>query len=481
MTQSAAPTRISRTRALLIINPKSRQGAEAGLEVGLKRLHQAGIDVETLVSHSADESCAAVSERKADLDLIIVAGGDGTLSSMIKTLLTCDLPLAILPLGTANDLARSLYIPEALELAFEVIAINHRTRIDLGEVNGHYFFNVANMGLGVHVTEELTREVKKQWGVFSYLRALAAAIMRHDQFHVRMTLDGKHYRHHSMHVAVGNGRFYGGGNVISENAHIDDGKLSLFSMRPLRAWELLTLAPLLRHGQQNRDRRMFCARASEIDISAGKRRLEIHADGEPVTRTPARFRVLPGILTVVAPALDAHNQVKEHVITTPSNTVQTYNDQGVIDKMNILRSEQQVALQQLYRLLQESIDHYQDSAEFVDDDVTAQLFTRIASEREPLVEQLAQAIRDTDDLPAAPDADKETGAQLLHRLHAWFTADQTRDVVEQRLEAETELAQVLADSHNQTSDPTYQDLHQRFEAHVQNATRTLRQAQTATL
>lgn len=459
MTQPSAATTSQRTRALLIINPKSRQGAEVGLEDGFKRLHQAGMDVETVISHSADESREAVHKRKAALDLVIVGGGDGTLSSMIRTLLTCDLPLAILPLGTANDLARSLCIPESLELAFEVIAINHHRHIDLGEV-------------------------KKQWGVFSYLRALAAAIMRHDQFHVRMTLDGKHYRHHSMHLAVGNGRFYGGGNVINENAHIDDGKLSLFSLRPLHAWELLTLAPLLRNGQQNRDRRVFSAQATEIDISAGKRQLEVHADGEPVTRTPARFRVLPKKLAVVAPALDAHNHVNEDVIeqvmTTLSDAAQTNNDQGVINKMSILRSEQQVALQQLYRLAQESIDHYQDSAEFVDDADAAGLFTRIANERKPLVEQLAQVIRDTGDLPAAPDADRETGEQLLHRLHAWFTADQTRDVIEQRLEAETELAQVLADSKNETSDPTYQDLHQRFVTQVEHTTRTLKQAHSAT-
>ncbi|HDZ07960.1 DUF2383 domain-containing protein [Pseudohongiella sp.] len=147
--------------------------------------------------------------------------------------------------------------------------------------------------------------------------------------------------------------------------------------------------------------------------------------------------------------------------------------------MSILRSEQQLALQQLYRLVQESIDHYRDSAEFVEDSNTAQLFTRIASEREPLAEQLAQVIRDTGDLPAAPDADKEAGEQMLHRLRAWFTADQTRDVVKQRLQAEAELAKVLADSKNQTPDKTYQALHQRFVTQVENASQTLKQAHQA--
>ncbi|OFE14019.1 lipid kinase [Pseudohongiella acticola] len=304
--------RTQKTRALLIVNPKSRQGAEAELDLGLERLKQVGMEVEYLISHSPDESCTAVKERKADLNLVIVGGGDGTLSSMIKTLLECKLPLAILPLGTANDLARSLCIPEELELAFEIIAANHRQAVDVGEVNGHYFFNVANMGLGVHVTEELSSEDKKRWGVFSYAHALIAAIMRHDQFHARLTLNDKHYRVRSMHLAVGNGRYYGGGNVINENTHIDDGKLSLYSLRPLSTWEFITLAPLLRNGQQSRDRRVFCAQAEAIDIDTGKRRLAIHADGEPVCHTPARFRVLPKALEVVAPAIDEHNHIKDH-------------------------------------------------------------------------------------------------------------------------------------------------------------------------
>lgn len=307
MTQPSSLCKNQGIRALLIVNPKSRQGAEAELDEGLKRLQMSGMDVEYLVSHSPEESCEAVQKRKADIDLVIVGGGDGTISSMARILLECNLPLAILPLGTANDLARSLCVPDKLDLAFEVIAANHRQRIDLGEVNGHYFFNAANMGLGVHVTEELSSAVKKRWGVFSYIGALIAALKRQDQFHVRMTLDGEKYRQHSMHLAVGNGRFYGGGNVISENTRIDDGTLSLYSLRPLQAWEFVKLAPLLRNGHQSQHRRVFCSQANEIEISTGKR-MEIHADGEPVTHTPARFRVLPRALEVVVPAIDENNQ-----------------------------------------------------------------------------------------------------------------------------------------------------------------------------
>ena len=134
--------------------------------------------------------------------------------------------------------------------------------------------------------------------------------------------------------------------------------------------------------------------------------------------------------------------------------------------MSILRSELQVALQELYRLAQESVDHYKDTAQFVDDEAATRLFIRIADEREAFARQLASAIRDTDDLPAAPDADREAGEQLVHRLHALFTADQTQDVLEQRLKAELELAQQLDSNRSAAPEDVYQRLHDTFTRHV---------------
>lgn len=285
-------------KALLIINPNSRQGAEASLEEGVGRLREAGIAVEELTCASADESRKAVEDRQRDIDLVILGGGDGTISSMAETLLDSKLTLAVLPLGTANDLARSLGVADSLEDAFDAIIANHCQRIDLGSLDGHYFFNAAHIGLGVQVTEELTDDIKKRWGVFSYLKALFAALARSDRFGVVVKVDDHSYRMKSMHLAVGNGRYYGGGNVICEDAYINDGLLSVYSLKPQKIWKLLLLAPLLRTGSQQRDRRIFTARGREIEVWT-RRPMAIHADGEPVSHTPARFKIHPGAVKVI--------------------------------------------------------------------------------------------------------------------------------------------------------------------------------------
>jgi len=288
-------------QALLIINPKARQCAGAQLDEGIAQLEQAGIAVERLVSSSPEESRQAVQGRKDQLDLVIVGGGDGTISSMAGTMHDSGLLLAILPLGTANDLARSLGLSGQLDEAFDVIVSGVRQSIDLGMVNDHYFFNVAHLGLGVQVTEELTDEVKKHWGVFSYLKAFFAALLRIKQFKVTITADDVPHCQRSIQIAVGNGRYYGGGNVIDENKRIDDGKLSLYSLRPQTVWELLTLAPLLRDGRQRYNERVFDLQAESITIETGRKVMAIHADGEPVTSTPAHFKVLPDALEILAP------------------------------------------------------------------------------------------------------------------------------------------------------------------------------------
>ncbi len=284
-----------------MLNPKSRNGAGADIDAGVDSLRAAGLELEVLYSHSPEESNAAIRGRAGQLDLVIVGGGDGTISSTARTLYECGLALAILPLGTANDLARSLGIGDDLRRAFAVIADDHRAPVDLGVVNDCYFFNVANMGLGVQVTEELAPEVKKRWGVFGYLKAFFAALARRREFRVRLVVDGKRRTLRSIQLAVGNGRYYGGGNLVHESARIDDARLDLYCVRPQTAWELLTLAPLLRSGKHDLARRVFNVSGQRIEIATKPKAMSIHADGEPVTRTPASFSVIPGALQVVVP------------------------------------------------------------------------------------------------------------------------------------------------------------------------------------
>lgn len=290
----------TKTTALLIINPRSRMGGEADIAEGIALLEDAGFALIQVESTSAEETGQLIDQYHAQVQLVIIGGGDGTISSAAAALYRHKLAFAILPLGTANDLARSLDMSNDLLAAFHNIRDNKRHRVNLGIVNGHYFFNAANIGLGVQVTRELTPEVKKKWGVLSYLKAVFAAFKHHRKFRATIIVDGRNHRVSSIQLAVGNGRYYGGGNVIDENSTIDDGLLQLYSLPPLKLWELLTLAPLLRNGKHSQAKRTFCASGRRIEVRTTKVR-SIHADGEPVGSTPAIFEVIPKALEAIRP------------------------------------------------------------------------------------------------------------------------------------------------------------------------------------
>lgn len=287
-------------KALLIINRHSRLGSTADFREAVSLLEAAGIQIEQLETASASQTSKEIDEHHQKVDFVILAGGDGTISSAATALYRHKLKFAIFPMGTANDLARSLGIPCDLVSASEAIIAGFTRPVDLGMVNGHHFFNVANIGLGVDVTHELTAELKKKWGVFSYLKALNAALSHRKTFYATIVCDGKEQRLRSIHLAVGNGRYYGGGNIIDENAFIDSGLLCLYSLKPQSAWELISLAPLLRGGRHSRLKRIFSTTGRRIEVRTFPN-LEVDADGEPVARTPVVFEVIPSALQVFAP------------------------------------------------------------------------------------------------------------------------------------------------------------------------------------
>lgn len=288
-------------KALLLINPHSRNGSDTDIQGGIELLRSAGTDVIVKMIDDSATVSQLIESLHNDVQLVIIGGGDGTINSALSALYRFKLRLGILPLGTANDLARSLGIPADIDEAFKIIYENNYCKTNLGIVNGKYFFNVAHIGLGVKVTEELTPDLKKKWGVFSYLKAIFSAFKNQKKFYLTLKTAEQNHRLRSIQLAVGSGRYYGGGNIIDEDSEIDDGLLRLYSLYPLTFWQLLSCAPLLRFGKHKQIRRTFTLSGKEIEIITAPP-LEIHADGEHISQTPAVFKVIPQALEVICAA-----------------------------------------------------------------------------------------------------------------------------------------------------------------------------------
>lgn len=234
------------------------------------------------------------------VDRVVIGGGEGTLNAAAPGLIATGLPVRIIPLGTANDLARTLGIPLDPEAAAQVVATGRLHRIDLGEANGRPFFNVASVGFGVELTRALTRDSKRRWGVLGYAAAALRAQERLRPFEVEIVQDGTTRRSRSVHVAIGNGRHYGGGMRIANGARIDDGRLDIYSLEIESFWRLLLLLPALRSGRHHAWAEIRTLTGDNIELRTRRPR-SVNTDGEITTHTPTRFRVLRGAVEVYVP------------------------------------------------------------------------------------------------------------------------------------------------------------------------------------
>lgn len=283
-------------RALILINPHSRQGGESD-DTFTNQLQAAGWQ---LVSDRRDgESIShAIERHRRDVDLVVVGGGDGTLNDAIAGLIETQLPLGILPLGTANDLARTIGLPlDPLE-ACDVLVQGEPQAIDVGEANGKYFFNVASIGLSVDITRQLTPEAKKKYGVFAYLFTAFDRTFRVRPFHAEVRTESDVHRVKTVQIAIGNGRSYGGGMSVSEDASIDDGLLDLYSVEVDHWWKVFALTPSIMRGKQQNSMWVRALRGASFEITTRRRRA-VTMDGEICTYTPVKFRVLPGAVRVI--------------------------------------------------------------------------------------------------------------------------------------------------------------------------------------
>ncbi len=288
-------------RILLAVNVRARRGRDAR-DAALLRLRAQGHDVIVADTRRAADLERAIVAHRGRVDTVAIGGGDGTLISAIGGLRTVGVPLLILPLGTINELARTLAIPLDINAACALLDTGAPRQIDVGNVNGFWFFNEASIGLSTHVAQEQTGEVKNRWGMLAIPLATLRAWRSLRPYHLEVELEnGERTALTTMQLTVANSYRFGG-VVENTEARIDDGTLDLYSIALTHWWEpfeIIAAVALKRfpsaHGVQTLRGRRFVVR--------GRHRHQVFADGEPATRTPAEFKVVPHAISVYAPVV----------------------------------------------------------------------------------------------------------------------------------------------------------------------------------
>lgn len=275
--------------AQLVINARSRRGMQAAPDVRAA-LHDAAIEF-------AEDGWP--DDVAGPVDCIIAAGGDGTLLSAIASALNRGLPLGVIPLGTFNDLARTLRIPMDIRTAVAVIADRHERPIDVGRVNGHYFVNESSIGISSRISRLQTPELKQRLGFLAVLVTAMQAFRYARPIHAEVEHAGGTEHLRTIQMTVANS-FHFGGVLSVADAAIDDGWLDLYSVDIESAWEAFSIGRAVMEGRRKDVPGLRTLRAKKFEIRT-RHPHHITADAEPAGMTPATFEILPKALRVFVP------------------------------------------------------------------------------------------------------------------------------------------------------------------------------------
>lgn len=283
-------------QAVLIVNARSRKGRGLYREA-CRLLKHAGVE---LIGHHAVRNPEYMSAHIEDAvaaraPMIIVGGGDGSLSSAVDYFVGTDTVFALLPLGTANSFARSLGIPLDLGGAVEVIANGTPRRIDLGMIDDDYYANNAAMGLAPQIADSVPHWLKGVFGKAGYLVWASWCLVRFQSF--TLIVDGE--RMAATEVRIANGGFHGGTELIDEAA-VDSGRIVIQVVtgtgRRHLAWNWL--ASVLRLRARHATTREIIANEVRIDAEPPQ---TLSIDGEVLACTPFTARVAKGAMLVAGP------------------------------------------------------------------------------------------------------------------------------------------------------------------------------------
>lgn len=297
---------MSHGRTLVIVNPEARHGETAKLVPVLSTLLNALPHDLVMTEHIGH--AAELAGEAAEYDLVVAAGGDGTVHEVLNGLMSIPSDsrpkLGVIPTGSGNDTRRTLGVPEDLAAAALVLATGTVKRFDVGVCNGTYFNNSFAAGLDAKVTAKAVeyKVTKRRSGLWLYLTALLHVLFHElDPFRLRISFDGlPAEEHNTLIIAATNGPTYGGGFFITPDAIPDDGVFDVCMIDPLGLPAALMRLPFVIMGKHTHMKVVHMRRHASMVIECDNP-LPAQIDGEVLLETRYEIAMLPGAIECVVP------------------------------------------------------------------------------------------------------------------------------------------------------------------------------------
>lgn len=302
-------------RTVLILNPVAGRSLLAETQEDPRSIEEEilhalrNFDIEPEVWHTTLEDPGERLARKAadeHIDLVIAAGGDGTIHAVASGLMWCGGTLGIIPMGTMNNLAHSLGIPLSVEAACAIVSRGETRTIDVGQINEQTFLEVA--GIGFEASLFPAGEEIKKTGLLSTVRGVILGLVSLFTFkptRLKISFDEKKMRSYdAIQVTICNAPYYGAHFQVAPDILMDDGMLDVFIFRHFSKLEYLRYAVSISQGRRVFQPKILRRRVKSLRIESNGP-LDIQADGMPRGQTPAVVKVVMGALRVRVPTTHA--------------------------------------------------------------------------------------------------------------------------------------------------------------------------------
>lgn len=294
-TLMAAPRKV-----LVIFNPTAGARRRARLTRILEIMWSLGADVTLHETRARGDAERTAREASTEVyDVIVAAGGDGTINEVINGLAGRQMPLGIIPLGTANVLAAELDLPTDDVGLARTIALGRTRPVTLGDVNGRRFVMMAGVGFDAHVVASVDAGLKRLIGKSAYVWETLCGFFRYKFRSYRLMVDGTPYDVGS--AVFANGHFYGGRFVCAKDAALGDPRLHVCLFKSVGPWSALRYTVWMVLGRLDKlpDYEVIPATSIIVEGMAGE---PVQGDGDIVTRLPLDARIASERLNMLVPA-----------------------------------------------------------------------------------------------------------------------------------------------------------------------------------
>ncbi|QGQ94152.1 diacylglycerol kinase [Paenibacillus psychroresistens] len=289
-------------RARLIYNPSSgREEMKKKLPDILQRLERGGLETSTHATiGEGDATLAAADAVERGFDVIIAAGGDGTLNEVVNGMAEkSHRPLlGIMPLGTTNDFARALSIPRRWEAACDIIIEQYARPIDVGKVNQRYFINIAGGGSMTELTYEVPSKMKTMIGQLAYYMKGLEKLPRLRPIEVYIKSPEMDLHEQVMLFIIANSNSVGGFEKLAPEASLDDGLFDVFILKKCNLVEFIRVASAALRGEHINDPNMIYFKTNSIQVTSPDY-VQINLDGEFGGTLPCMFSMLPSHINII--------------------------------------------------------------------------------------------------------------------------------------------------------------------------------------